>query len=233
MSEAPQLPAIAPPNLPTVSVLPPALPAMPTPSVPAIHSVQPTSLPAMKPATDIVDGKWRPLPEPAKAPALPVPVSPAKPTPRPAVSSEPQAQPHAPQRPRAQRTGAGAMPKAPYRPATGGGGAIFPPLGLLDGLLDAIARLVGLLSFDWLFGPSGGRYVAHKPVPLVYYAVPLDDKPLVVQRLLMDEVRLRPEESIEADANGEMSQFIFSVPVYHKGMTERALIALKVEWSEL
>lgn len=208
-----QLPAIKPPSLPTM----PTPPAMP----PVVHSIQP---PAVKPATETVDGQWRRLPEP-KAPSFPATVPPLQ---APAPSREMQPQHHV-----AQRAGAGPMPRASYRPSSGGG-ALFPPLGILDSVMEALGGFANFLALDWLFGsPGGRRQIARKPVALIYYAVPLDDKQIVVQRLLMDEVRMRPEESIETDHKGQMSQFVFSVPVYHKGMTERALIALKVEWSEL
>lgn len=220
MTEAPQLPAIKLPSLPAASAQPPALPtAVSVPAQPLVLPPNP-SLPA-KPQTDIVDGKWRQLPSTTKPVAQPTPA------PQMLVASEvrPRRTTTLAKPQRATQSSQQAAPPT-YRAAGG-----WSPFGLLDGLFDALAGLTGFLSLDWLFGPSGGRYTAHKPVPLVYYAVPLDDKPIVVQRLLMDEVRLRPEEAIESDGRGEMSQFIFSVPVYHVGTTERALVALKIEWS--
>jgi hypothetical protein len=101
--------------------------------------------------------------------------------------------------------------------------------GALDILLLPVAALgnllFGWLSFDWMTGSSAHGYA---PVDYVTYAVP-SKHGATTHYHLVNVCKIR----VGSETYTDNAEFLFNVPIYHKGKTERALDKLDLEWRRI
>lgn len=101
--------------------------------------------------------------------------------------------------------------------------------GVLDVLLLPAAALgsllFGWLTFDWMVGSSGHSYA---PVDFATYAIQ-SKHGATTHYHLVNVCKIR----VSGETYTDNAEFLFNVPIYHKGKTERALDKLGLEWRRI
>jgi len=101
--------------------------------------------------------------------------------------------------------------------------------GVLDVLLLPVAALgslmFGWLTFDWIVGSSAHSYAS---VDYATYAVP-SKHGATTHYHLVNVCQVR----VSGETYTDNAEFLFNIPIYHKGKTERALNKLGLEWRRI